>query len=269
MRCGRGRSAVPAASLPKESSNTAPGAAGSVPRSGRRSGSSATVSSPNAEWFAIERNRPRMVSRAASTWQFPRMAEPPDTPAPKPPDRAALHEAALAHLGRFAATEAQLLRVLQRRVQRWERRAREANLEPDAVATAAAAGLVSARDVVRRLVAAGAVDDMAFAAARAQRLHREGRSRRAIAAHLAARGVQAETAKAALPADSTSELDAALAFARRRRIGPFRIGEADAAQRLRELSALARAGFPRAVALHALGMNDADAEEAVLRLKQA
>lgn len=196
------------------------------------------------------------------------MAEPPRTPAPKPPDRAALHEAALAHLGRFAATEAQLLRVLQRRVQRWERRAREANVEPDSIVAGTAAGLAFAREVVCRLVAAGAVDDATFAAARAQRLHREGRSRRAIAAHLAARGVAAETAGAALPADETSELDAAVAFARRRRIGPFRAGEADAARRLRELGALARAGFPRDVALRALAMNEADAEDVVLRLKQ-
>jgi regulatory protein len=196
------------------------------------------------------------------------MAEPPRTPAPKPPDRAALHEAALAHLGRFAATEAQLLRVLKRRVQRWERRAREANVEPDSIVAGTAAGLAFAREVVCRLAAAGAVDDATFAAARAQRLHREGRSRRAIAAHLAARGVAAETAGAALPADETSELDAAVAFARRRRIGPFRAGEADAARRLRELGALARAGFPRDVALRALAMNEADAEDVVLRLKQ-
>ncbi|MBN9561916.1 MAG: RecX family transcriptional regulator [Alphaproteobacteria bacterium] len=197
------------------------------------------------------------------------MAEPLGTPALKPPDRALLHEAALSHLARFAATEAQLLRVLQRRVQRWERRARAANVEPDAVAAGAASGLAYAQDVVRGLVAAGAVDDAAFAAARAQRLHREGRSRRAIAAHLAARGVPAGTAGAALPTDTTSELDAALAFARRRRIGPFRIGEADAAQRLRELGALARAGFPREVAVRALAMSDDEAEAAVLRLKQA
>ncbi|MGI4953795.1 MAG: hypothetical protein ACRYGM_18485, partial [Janthinobacterium lividum] len=37
------------------------------------------------------------------------------------PDRASLHEAALRHLTRFAATEAGLVRVLDRRVQRWLR----------------------------------------------------------------------------------------------------------------------------------------------------
>lgn len=227
------------------------------------------MSSPHAEWFAVERDRARMVSRAAPTWQFPRMAEPPNAPTPKPPDRAALHEAALAHLGRFAATEAALLRVLRRRVQRWERRAREANVEPDAIAAGSAAGLAAAREVVTRLAAAGAVDDAAFAAARAQRLHREGRSRRAIAAHLVARGVTPEAASAVLPEDGANELAAALAFARRRRIGPFRTGEADAARRLRELGALARAGFPRDIALRALAIDEADAEETVLRLKQS
>jgi regulatory protein len=196
------------------------------------------------------------------------MAQPPDASAPKPPDRAALHAAALAHLGRFAATEAALLRVLQRRVQRWERRAREAKVEPDAIASGCAAGLAAAREIVSRLAAAGAVDDATFAAARAQRLHREGHSHRAIAAHLAARGVTGEIAEAALPVGDASELDAALAFARRRRIGPFRAGEADAARRLRELGALARAGFRRDVALRALTMSEADAEEAVLRLRQ-
>ncbi len=222
---------------------------------------------PGAEW--IGRNRGRLVSPTARAWQFPWMDKPPDDLAPKPPDRAALHEAALAHLGRFAATEAGLFRVLQRRVQRWERRAREANVEPDAIAAGGAAGLALAREIVSRLAAAGAVDDAAFAAARARRLRREGHSRHAIAAHLAAHGIALDTAGATLPPDGADELAAALAFARRRRIGPFRTCEADAARRLRELGALARAGFPRDVALRALAMDETDAEEAVLRLRRS
>ena len=77
------------------------------------------------------------------------------------------------------------------------------------------------------------------------RLARTGRSRRAIGAHLAAKGVPAETARAALPDDPEAELDAALAYARRRRIGPFRAAEADADAWRREAAALARAGFAR------------------------
>ena len=110
------------------------------------------------------------------------------------------------------------------------------------------------------------MDDAAFAEARARRLLRAGRSRRAVSAHLAAKGVDAGLAERVLPGPG-DELAAALAFARRRRIGPFRIspGEAD---RQRELGALARAGFPRAVAEQALGMEPDDAAALVSRFKQ-
>jgi len=175
----------------------------------------------------------------------------------KPLDHAALHEAALRHLARYAATAAGLTRVLDRRIARW---AATEGAEPEAAAEARR----EARAVVARLVEAGAVDDAGFAAARAQRLARSGRSRRAVAAHLAARGVDAETAQAALTGD---ELVSALVQARRRRIGPFRVAaEADAEVRRRELGMLARAGFPRDVAERALAMPAAEAEEMVARL---
>src|SRR5215472_5769392 len=98
------------------------------------------------------------------------------------PHEASLHEAALRHLARYAVTEEGLRRVLDRRVDRW---AWAAGAEPETIATAKRA----VRVVVARLVAAGAVDDAAFAAARARRLARSGHSRQGIAAHLAARGV--------------------------------------------------------------------------------
>jgi regulatory protein len=119
--------------------------------------------------------------------------------------------------------------------------------------------------VVVRLAAAGAVSDAAFAESRTRSLVRGGRSRRAVAAHLAAKGVGAETARAALEAEEMDELAAALVFARRRRIGPFRVGDED---RLRELAMLARAGFSQAVAKEALRMGREDAEEVVMRLRR-
>ena len=174
-----------------------------------------------------------------------------------PPTGESLREAALAHLARYAATERGLLRVLTRRIDRWARQAAEA--DPDAAAETARRARAEAAEVVRRLAAAGAVNDAAFAAARAARLGRAGRSRRAIGAHLAAKGVPPETARAALPDDPEAELDAALAYARRRRIGPFRTADADADARRREAAALARAGFGAEVAYRALGMGAAEA----------
>ncbi len=179
-----------------------------------------------------------------------------------PPDSAKLHEAALLYLARFAATEASLLRVLQRRIERWAREAAPMQPDPDAVATQRLAALAAAKEVVGRLAAAGAVDDSQFASARAQRLHREGRSRRAIAAHLAARGIERDTANAALPED---DLTAALVFARRRRIGPFCSGAAsDDAERHRVLGMLARAGFTRSVASTLLQMTRDAAEDMIV-----
>ncbi len=176
----------------------------------------------------------------------------------RPPlDRAALHAAALQYLSRYSATEAGLQRVLERRIARWMR-------EANAGQAAAAPLLEAAKDVARALAGSGVVDDAAFAEARARRLLRAGRSRRAVSAHLAAKGIKAELAKQVLPQPG-DELAAALVFARRRRIGPFRTGDAD---KQRELGALARAGFPRAVAEQALAMEPEEAAELVNRLKQ-
>ena len=184
---------------------------------------------------------------------------------PKPPDEASLHEAALAYLARYAATEATLRRVLDRRVERWARAQGEA-VEPGQLAEAR--GLV--RIVVERLAAAGAVDDAAFAAARAYSLRRAGHSRRAVAAHLAGKGVAPDTAGAALPASDHAELAAALALVARRRIGPFRPPDvvADAALRRHELGVLARAGFARSLALQALRTEREQAEDILRRLRQ-
>lgn len=197
-----------------------------------------------------------------------RFAPPSDRPAGPPPDAARLRDAALAHLARYAATEAGLTRVLQRRIDRWARAA-EAQGERDSVAEQASAAMAQARAVVARLAEAGAVSDAVFAASRARTLVRAGRSRRAVTAHLAAKGVAVELAREAVPDDAETELAAALTLARRRRLGPFRAGEAaDEAMRRKELAALARAGFSQAVACQALGMDPAEAEERVLALRR-
>jgi regulatory protein len=190
----------------------------------------------------------------------------PRRPSGPAPDPDGLHEAALAYLARYAATEAGLRRVLERRIDRWAHRA---DGDVDAIATQAAAARAAVHDVVARLVAAGAVNDAAYAESRARSLVRAGRSRRAVAQHLAAKGVDPAVAKDAMPNDEASELAAALVLARKRRIGPFRLGVApDEAGRRRELGALARAGFPQPVAREALAMDTDQAETLVNRLRR-
>lgn len=183
---------------------------------------------------------------------------------PAPPDEAALRDAALRHLARYAATRAGLLRVLERRITRWQRGA-----EADAGSgEAAARARLTAVAVVDRLVAAGVVNDTAFAEQRAQGLARAGLSRRAIAARLAAKGVEPDTAREVVRDDADTELAAALVLARRRRIGPFRSSTADAQGRQRELAILARAGYAQPVARQALAMGPEEAEARIRALRQ-
>jgi regulatory protein len=174
----------------------------------------------------------------------------------------------MAHVARYATTQAGLARVLNRRVDRWARAVAETTEDGEAQAAAVAIARQAVRAVVARLVALGAVNDAAFAASRARSLGRAGRSRLAVAAHLAAHGVARQTAQAALPDDPEAEFGAAVLLARRRRIGPFRRTPADPEARRRELGMLARAGFPQPVAEAALDMAPDEAEALVLRLRR-
>jgi regulatory protein len=199
------------------------------------------------------------------------------------PDGAGLYDAAVAHLARYATTEAGLRRVLHRRIERWARAA-EATLDRDTIAAQVAECLGTVSGVVARLVASGAVSDAEFAASRARSLVRAGRSRLAVTAHLVGKGVTVELARSAAPQNADVELAAALTLARRRRLGPFRTGSpparqrgaqparagetADQAQHRRELGVMARAGFPQEVADRALSMDPDEAEERVLALRR-
>ncbi|MFC3123995.1 regulatory protein RecX [Pseudoroseomonas globiformis] len=189
-------------------------------------------------------------------------------PAGPVPNAAKLREAALAHLARFAATEAGLLRVLHRRIDRWARRAEAEGQPTDQVAAAMTAARADAAEVTRLLATAGAVDDAAFAASRTRRLNRAGRSRRAIQAHLAGKGVGGETAHAVLEDAAPDDLSAALAHLRRRRAGPFAATPPEAEARLKTLGALARAGFTRDVAEQALDMSPEEAEDRLLESRR-
>ena len=179
-------------------------------------------------------------------------------------DAASLQEAALRYLSRYAATQAGLARVLQRRVDRW---AREAEADPDQVAAKRAEARAEIAAVVARLAQSGAVDDAAFAASRARSLARAGRSRRAIGAHLSTRGVNSETAGGVLPDSPDQELAAALIHARKRRLGPWRRGEASPEQKRRELANFARAGFAQSVARAVLVMDADDGEAAIIAFR--
>jgi regulatory protein len=167
---------------------------------------------------------------------------------------AVLEKWALGYLERFASSAENLRRVLRRRVRR---------RTSDTETVQRAAALID--ELVERYRKSGIIDDTAYAAARARGRLARGEPLRRIAAGLAAKGIAAEERAAALESlretDPDPDLAAACAFARRRRLGPFRRGPGD---RARELAAFARAGFARREAEAVLGCADLDAVAALL-----
>ncbi|TXM72723.1 regulatory protein RecX [Methylobacterium sp. WL69] len=164
------------------------------------------------------------------------------SPKPTPPVTAAyLERAALHYLERYSASVAMLRRTLQRRV---EKRCCLRGEDPSAHAEAIAA-------VVARAVSAGLVDDARFTAGRMAALRRRGTSARALSAKLAAKGVSRDLVADAMAAErdeadaegTDTEETAAAAYARRRRLGPWRRPGTREAHRDRDLAAMARAGF--------------------------
>ena len=178
-----------------------------------------------------------------------------------PPDAESLYQAALFYLARYSATRASLRQVLERRINRWARTQADKDVAEPLIAAAHAA----VEPIIERLVRAGAINDAAFAEARARGLMRAGKSARSIQLRLVAKGVAAGLAREAAAAEPENELAAALVLLRRRRMGPFRTGVGD---RSRELAVLARAGFGHEIAAQALDIAADEAEQRILELRR-
>jgi len=156
--------------------------------------------------------------------------------------RTTLEEAALRYLDRFDCSAARLKTVLTRRI-------------PPGSADATrreVGGWID--ELVERYQGSGLLDDQRFAKNFAERLRERGASRRAIQVKLRARGVSSETVDALTGVrNSGDELAAAQAFAKRRRLGPYRPAEQRAQKRAKDLAAMARAGFEFDTAVRAIG----------------
>ncbi|MET0427946.1 MAG: RecX family transcriptional regulator [Microvirga sp.] len=173
-----------------------------------------------------------------------------------------LERAALHYLERYSASTEMLRRTLARRV---EKRARLRGEDPTAFAEMIAA-------TVARAVSAGLVDDARFTDTRLATLRRRGTSSRGVSAKLAAKGVSRDVVEAAMQAEREAMPDgaaeaiedqAAQAYAKRRRLGPYRRPDLRAAHRDRDLAALARAGFAYGLARRVIDMElESETEEA-------
>jgi len=166
---------------------------------------------------------------------------------PKKISKKYLENAALFYLQRYATSAENLKRVLLRKVKR--------SCAFHQIPAEEFTPVVE--ELVARYMAAGLVDDAVFARARVMSLRRQGRSRQAIMARLQARGLSQSQIEAALRGvdeeQENPELAAAIACARRKKLGPWRKKPQDARK---ELAALGRAGFSYEVARRALENTD-------------
>ncbi len=146
---------------------------------------------------------------------------------PIPPlDPAKLERLALRYVERFATTRGKLADYLRRKI-------RERGWEGDAADPEALAS---------RMADLGYVDDRAYAEARATALGRRGLGARRVAGDLRAARIGDDDAQAIAPGIEARAVEAALTFARRKRLGPFGPAIVERAVREKQLGALLRAG---------------------------
>lgn len=149
---------------------------------------------------------------------------------------AALQAAAAEYVDRYAPNRKRLRTMLTRRI-------RKAGEGSDLAALQAAAERIVAEAVDR-----GRVDDAAWGASRARRMLSRGVAPAVVRQRLHAEAIPADRALAEAAEElGDPALVAARAYARRRRLGPWRV-EARAEERDGDLAKLGRAGFPWAVA---------------------
>lgn len=166
---------------------------------------------------------------------------------PQPLDQARLNDLALGYAARFATTRARLAHYLNRKLKErgW------AATQPADIAA-----------LIDRLAALGYVDDAAFAAMKGRAMAARGLGSRRVAEALAAAGVAPDD-RGEVP-DAPQALAIAVAFARRKRLGPFaRTINDDPKLRQKALAAMLRAGHALDVARRVLAAGSVAAAEAL------
>lgn len=165
-----------------------------------------------------------------------------------------LENIAAAYVDRYASSAGRLREVLLRRL----RKARHA----DAPVVDDAESVIEG--IVAKYVKAGVLDDRRFATHKADALSRRGASQRRIREKLALARVGRDDVDHALASlradgDGDTEFAAAVALARRRRLGPFGDPATRRERRDKHLAAMGRAGFALGLARRVIDAKDEDA----------
>lgn len=164
------------------------------------------------------------------------MSRDPRRPLP-PLDQPALERAALRYVERYATTRAKLAAYLNRKI-------RERGVE----------GAVDIAGLADRMAELRYVDDAAFAEAKAASMTRRGLGARRVRDALRHAGVGSDDSEAVAETLDQGAEAAAMAFARRKRIGPFANEAAERDRREKQVAAMVRAGHAPALARRIVAM---------------
>jgi regulatory protein len=169
---------------------------------------------------------------------------------PRPPlEPSDLERFALRYVERYATTRARLADYLTRKIRE---RGWAGTLPPDPAALA------------ERMAELGYVDDRAFAEARAGAMGRRGLGARRVGQALRHAGIDQGDADAIAPAIEADAEASAVAFARRRRIGPFSRESADRPLQEKQIAAMMRAGHGFDIARRIVRMAPGESVEELL-----
>ncbi len=150
-----------------------------------------------------------------------------------PLNEASLNDLALSYVSRYATSRAKLLAYLRRKLgeRGWSG---EGSPDPEAVAG--------------RMVELRYIDDSAYAAMKAESLVRRGYGKRRLSGIYFRDGIAESDREDANSVADEGRWDAAVAFARRKRVGAFAAAPLDPDQQRRALAAFLRAGHDMALA---------------------
>ena len=176
--------------------------------------------------------------------------------APPPLDAEKLRELALRYVGKYATTRAKLRQYLARKLRE---RGWDGGAAPDL------------EQLADRFAELGLIDDAAYALAKARSLGARGYGKMRLAEQLRHAGVDEEDSAEATAHAEDEAVEAALKFARRRRIGPFASETPDPSLRQKWIGAMVRAGhgFDISMAISAMSSGqNLDVDQLLERFQQ-
>ena len=149
---------------------------------------------------------------------------------------------ALFYLSRYDASEAKLRTMLSRRILKMKMRGEEI---PEEVTT-------WVENVIRKIRDYAYIDDKRYAENKIRTMVEQGKSERYMSLKLKEAGINSQAIHRILEEMGSSEVDRALCYAYKKKLGQFRSKSQRIDYRQKDMAALARAGFSYEVSLAVL-----------------